>query len=177
MIVGGMCFGTLLTLFVVPTMYTLVRQWLGQAVWARIVKTGVGRRASGKARRRVTAGSARRLMRLVVLDTETTGSRGQGRSPHHRGRCNRDRRPPHHRAQLPPLRESRARQRRRRARGARPPRISCATSRSSRTSPTTCWRSSRTPRVIIHNAAFDLEFLDAELERLGRRCSPSTVSR
>jgi len=27
-IVGGMSFGTLLTLYVVPSMYTLVRQWL-----------------------------------------------------------------------------------------------------------------------------------------------------
>jgi len=29
-IVGGMTFGTLLTLFVVPTMYTLMEQWLGR---------------------------------------------------------------------------------------------------------------------------------------------------
>jgi multidrug efflux pump len=29
-IVGGLTFGTLLTLYVVPTMYTLMEQWLGR---------------------------------------------------------------------------------------------------------------------------------------------------
>jgi multidrug efflux pump len=34
-IVGGMSFGTVLTLFVVPTMYTIVRQWLDRGVHVR----------------------------------------------------------------------------------------------------------------------------------------------
>jgi multidrug efflux pump len=34
-IVGGMTFGTVLTLYVVPTMYTLVRQWLDRGVHVR----------------------------------------------------------------------------------------------------------------------------------------------
>jgi multidrug efflux pump len=34
-IVGGMSFGTVLTLYVVPTMYTIVRQWLDRGVHIR----------------------------------------------------------------------------------------------------------------------------------------------
>jgi multidrug efflux pump len=39
-IVGGLTFGTVLTLYVVPTVYTIVREWLDR-------KSGVGRRESG----------------------------------------------------------------------------------------------------------------------------------
>ena len=55
-----------------------------------------------------------------------------------------------------------------RARGARPVgRVPAPTSRSSRRSPTSSWTSSATAGSSIHNAAFDVGFLNAELARIG----------
>ena len=50
-IVGGMAFGTLLTLYVVPTMYTLMEQALGQLARARTIIADAPAAADGVARR------------------------------------------------------------------------------------------------------------------------------
>ena len=134
-IVGGMTFGTLLTLYVVPTMYTLMEQ--ATRALARFAPSSRRCAGRGRAARRGTGPSSQPRLtwerspvaRPAALDSahETSraghrdhGSRGQGRPPHHRDRLHRDRRPARHRTPLSPVRQSRARQRRGRARRARP---------------------------------------------------------
>ncbi len=109
-------------------------------------------------------------MRQVVLDTETTGLEAERGHRIIEIGCVELRQSPSHRPELPSLPESRSRDRRR-ARS----RCTASHSRSSPTQP-------RSPRssteflafidgaeLVIHNAPFDVGFLDAELRAAARR--------
>ena len=161
-IVGGLAFGTLLTLYVVPTMYTLMEQWLGK--WM------------GSHHHRDDAAGGRAAAAPGPSSDDAAGctrhrdhrSRGQGRPPHHRGRCDRDRgrriteRRFHH--YVNPERDS--------DEGALA--VHGLTRHFLEDKPKFAEIADdllafvKDAEVIIHNAAFDLEFLDAELARIGR---------
>ena len=99
------------------------------------------------------------------------------RAPHRRGRLHRADAPRPDRAELPPLCQSRARHAGGCVRGARPhrrvPRRAAALRRDRRRAA----RLHRRRPLVIHNAEFDLGFLNAELARLRRGPSGLRVRR
>ncbi len=107
-----------------------------------------------------------RAMRQIVLDVETTGLEASCRPSHHRDRLRRDPQSPAHRAEIPSLPESGARDRRGRAGRARHRAVAAAQAPKFAEIGAELSPSSTAPNSIIHNAPFDVGFLDAELARL-----------
>ena len=135
----------------------------------------------GRARARaraVASGTGVTAMRQIFLDTETTGlSSAESRRPNHRDRWRRTRATAATRTNDPPLRQPRARQ----PSSTRTPCTASPTSSSptSRSSTHVAHEIDRVPggaEIIIHNAAFDVGFLDAELRPPRPRASPRATA-
>ena len=118
-------------------------------------------------------------MRQIVLDVETTGLDASAGHRIIEIGCVELAQPPAHRPEIPSLPESGTRDRRGRAGRARHRAArSCSRRRSSPRSRRSCIAFIDGAELIIHNAPFDVGFLDAELARLpGERAASRSCAR
>ena len=159
-IVGGLTFGTMLTLYVVPTMYTLMEQGLGKWMGSHHHGTHTASRAhersgsdsddwSSSTRRPPVSRS-----RMVTASSRSVRSRSSaGASPS---------------AAFISMSTPSASATKVRSRCTASTASFSRTSRGSADIVDDLLEFVKNAEVIIHNAEFDIEFLDAELRRIGR---------